>query len=147
MKQNSATIGLSGEFYVLAQLNARGFIATLTLGNTKGVDVLVKNPKTEKLFQVEVKTTTNKSYSWILHHSAENRRSKELIYVFVQLTNIDSIPKFFIVPSIDVAEYTFTTHREWLTGDSKRKDSTMRKFSIEPEDPNGYGNNWDLFSE
>ena len=29
--------GLAGEFYVLAQLNARGYDASLTLGNTKGV--------------------------------------------------------------------------------------------------------------
>ena len=36
-------IGLAGEYYVLAQLSARGFIATLTLGNTKGVDILVTN--------------------------------------------------------------------------------------------------------
>ena len=35
--------GLAGEFYVLAQLNARGYDASLTLGNTKGVDILVMN--------------------------------------------------------------------------------------------------------
>ena len=37
---NSQT-GLAGEFYTLAQLTQRGYIATLTLGNTKGVDILV----------------------------------------------------------------------------------------------------------
>ncbi len=33
---NISQKGLAGEFYVLAQLTARGFDASLTLGNTKG---------------------------------------------------------------------------------------------------------------
>ena len=37
--------GLAGEFYALAQLTARGYNASLTLGNTKGVDILVMNEK------------------------------------------------------------------------------------------------------
>ena len=51
--------GLAGEFYALAQLTARGFNASLTLGNTKGVDILVINKK-NKGYKVEVKTTTIK---------------------------------------------------------------------------------------
>ena len=57
---NISQKGLVGEFYVLAQLNARGYNASLTLGNTKSVDILVMNNKTNKGFKVEVKTTTNK---------------------------------------------------------------------------------------
>jgi hypothetical protein len=145
MKLNSTTVGLSGEFYVLAQLNSRGLIATLTLGHTKGVDVLVKNSKTNKLFQVEVKTTTSKKFSWILNKSAETRKNKDLIYIFVHLTDLDTMPGFFIVPSIDVANYTYNSHRFWLSG-GNRKDTTMRKFDIDPNDPNNYRNNWELFN-
>ena len=60
MKLDKTQIGLTGEYYVLAQLSARGFVATLTLGNTKGVDILVTNQEINKLFKVEVKTSTNK---------------------------------------------------------------------------------------
>ena len=42
-KLNKNQVGLAGEYYVLAQLSARGLIGTLTLGNTKGVDILVTN--------------------------------------------------------------------------------------------------------
>ena len=42
-------------------MSARGFIATLTLGNTKGVDILVTNQEINRLFKVEVKTTIGKS--------------------------------------------------------------------------------------
>ena len=49
MTLDKTQIGLTGEYYVLAQLSARGFIATLTLGNTKGVDILVTNQDINKL--------------------------------------------------------------------------------------------------
>jgi len=54
---DKSQIGLTGEFYVLAQLAQRGLIGTLTLGNTKGIDILVTNQELNKLFKVEVKTT------------------------------------------------------------------------------------------
>ena len=55
-------IGLAGEFYVLAQLAQRGFVGTLTLGHTKGIDILVSNSRFRKLFRVEVKTTRRKPH-------------------------------------------------------------------------------------
>ena len=42
---DSTQIGLAGEFYVLAQLVQRGLMASLTLANAKGVDILVANAK------------------------------------------------------------------------------------------------------
>jgi hypothetical protein len=45
---NISQKGLAGEYYVLAQLTARGINASLTLGNTKGVDILVYNEEKKK---------------------------------------------------------------------------------------------------
>jgi hypothetical protein len=42
---DNTQIGLAGEFYVLAQLVQHNLVATLTLANTKGVDILVANPE------------------------------------------------------------------------------------------------------
>ena len=47
--------GLAGEYYVLAQLTARGYNASLTLGNTKGVDILVYNEQTKNYVVIELK--------------------------------------------------------------------------------------------
>jgi len=41
-------ISLAGEFAVLSQLALHGFDANLTLGNTKGVDILLSNSETKK---------------------------------------------------------------------------------------------------
>ena len=58
-KINSNSISLAGEFAVLSQLALRGYDANMTLGNTKGVDILVSNPVNEKMYQLEVKTNYN----------------------------------------------------------------------------------------
>src|SRR5439155_16411329 len=56
---DNTQIGLAGEFHVLAQLVQRGLVASLTLANTKGVDILVSNARLNQLFKIEVKTTNN----------------------------------------------------------------------------------------
>jgi hypothetical protein len=48
---DNTQIGLAGEFYVLAQLVQHNLVATLTLANTKGVDILVANPELNRLFK------------------------------------------------------------------------------------------------
>jgi hypothetical protein len=42
---DKALVGLAGEYHVLAQLAERGYVGALTLGHTKGVDILVTNPR------------------------------------------------------------------------------------------------------
>ena len=53
---NSNSVSLAGEYAVLSQLALRGYDANMTLGRTKGVDILVSNPKTGKMLKLEVKT-------------------------------------------------------------------------------------------
>ena len=152
---------LAGEFFVLAQLNLRGYDASLTLGNTKGVDIIVMNNETNKGYKVEVKTTTNKPsksklfmdwhnnnpcFNWIMSKKNETIIADNLIYCFVHISDIQSMPKFFLVPSKEVAEYVKSQHEYWLsTRKSLKSDSSLRKFRIEVNDPNNYENNWALF--
>ena len=48
---DKSLIGLAGEYYVLAQLAQRNMIGTMTLSNTKGIDILVANQKISKLYK------------------------------------------------------------------------------------------------
>jgi hypothetical protein len=54
---DKALVGLAGEYHVLAQLAERGYVGALTLGHTKGVNILVTNPRSGTVRKVEVKTT------------------------------------------------------------------------------------------
>lgn len=158
MKLDKTQIGLAGEYYVLAQLTARGMIATLTLSNTKGVDILVTNQEINKLFKVEVKTTNSKPgydrlfsekpvYHWALSKKHETITDKNLIYCFVIIESMDKLPLFFLVPGKDVAEYVKWQHQYWLTARNfKVKDNPMRRFRIEIDDPKNYQSNWEIFN-
>ena len=150
-------IGLAGEFYTLAQLTHRGLVASLTLGHTKGVDILVTNQDLNTLFKVEVKTTNKKPrnarlfgrekfYTWPMGKKHETYYEDKLIYCFVYLRNNNQIPKFFIIPSKVVADYVRWEHEYWLsTREKPGKPTTIRNFRIEVSDPNAYEGNWSLF--
>lgn len=150
-------IGIAGEFFVLAQLARQGYIATLTLGHAKGIDILVSDSRFKKLYRVEVKTTQqgphyerrfgkNKFYGWPMSLKHESIRDDNLLYCFVCLGDINEMPKFFIVPSKDVATYVRWQHRFWLKSRGMKTDvTTMRRFRIPIHDPEGYLNNWKAF--
>ena len=154
-----AQIGLAGEYYVLAQLAQRGFVGSLTLSNTKGIDILVSDSKCKTLYRVEVKTTTKKPhreslfgkkpfYSWPMSEKHETIRDERLYYCFVYMSLSNELPKFFIVPSKTVAKYVRKQHRHWLQSrTSKVHETSMRVFRIPIDDPEGYLMNWKVFGK
>src|SRR5439155_11308348 len=122
---DNTQIGLAGEFYVLAQLVQRGLVASLTLANTKGVDILVSNTTLNQLFKIEVKTTNSNPrreslfaqepcYAWPMSSKHERLVDSNLFYCFVALRGFEQLPKFFIVPSLYVATYVREQHAYWL---------------------------------
>ncbi len=152
-------IGLTGEYYTLARLSANGFVAALTLGNAKSVDILVANQDLHKLYKVEVKTTSRKPakeslfgktpfYIYAMSEKHETIAEHNLIYVFVVLEKPNDNPRFFVVPSKTVAKYVKWQHEHWIKTRKKAVQQTkMRNFRIPIDDPFGYENNWDIFKK
>jgi len=101
---DSTQVGLAGEFYVLAQLAQHDLVATFTLANTKGVDILVANIELNRLFKIEVKTTSrgpryeslfanDPCYSWPMSAKHERLSDANLFYCFVVLRECTQLPK------------------------------------------------------
>jgi hypothetical protein len=145
MKISSILAGVSGEYFVAAELSRRGFICSVTLKNTKGIDILVCNEDATKTLGIQVKTNQINKSEWILNEKCENLTDKNIFYVFVNLKSIDILPEFYVVPSKEVAKYTSQNHSIWLSEKGKkgqtRNDSTMRKFK---DSEQKYLNRWDL---
>jgi hypothetical protein len=151
---DNTQIGLAGEFYVLAQLVQRGLVASLTLANTKGVDILVANATLHQRFKIEVKTTNSPPrreslfaqepcYAWPMRAQHECVMDANLFYCFVALRGCKHLPKFFIVPSLYVATYVREQHAYWLrTRQKPVADTAMRRFRIPASDPLGFEGNW-----
>jgi len=136
--------GVSGEYFVAAELSRRGYIASITLRNTRGIDILCSNEIATKQVSIQVKTTKESKQSWILNKKAEDFYSLIHFYVFVKL-NQDEKPDFFIVPSKKVANYVKKDYQKWIKGKGKRgqtrNESSLRIFR---DNEGEYLNRWDL---
>lgn len=141
----SVLCGISGEYSTAAELTRRGLVASITLRNTRGIDILVSNADASKSAGVQVKTNQNGKRVWLLNRKAEDFQSKNLYYIFVCLKSPGNRPDFFVVPSKDVAEYVTKSHARWLArpgqGGRAHRDTPMRQF----KDPEGkYLERWNL---
>lgn len=145
VKLNTVLSGVAGEYYVAAELSKRGYIASITLRNTKGVDVLCSNSEATRTVGIQVKTNSGSRRSWILNQKAEDYFADNLFYVFVNLNSNTKHPDFFIVPSKTVATYCKEGHAKWLKTPGKKGrvhiDTPMRKFDDLKEE---YLGRWDL---
>jgi hypothetical protein len=138
-------VGVAGEYYVAAELSRRGLIASISLRNTRGMDILVTNQDGSRSVTIQVKTSQKKGTSWLLHKKAESFVSRNHFYVFVRLGKRNERAIFHIVPSKVVAKYIKKSHRRWLArpgkGGRPHNDSTMRQFKDREEE---YVEKWEL---
>ena len=63
--------GVAGEYLVAGELSQRGYIASITLRNTKGVDILASNADASKTVGIQVKTHQGKQKKWVMGQKAE----------------------------------------------------------------------------
>jgi hypothetical protein len=142
---SSGLIGVSGEYFVAAELSRMGYVASLTLRNTKGIDIIAANADASRSVGIQVKTQRGEKPVWMLTEKSEHFVSETLFYVFVCLCGRESPPRFHVVPSQVVANSIRTAHARWLSGGvasgHKRKDTSMRKFRDEQND---FLARWDL---
>ncbi|CAD0218299.1 hypothetical protein [Chryseobacterium sp. JV274] len=85
--------GLSGEYFVAAELLRRGFSVGITMGNAKAIDILAE--KDDKKFVIQVKAIyKRKNNGWPI---MKERINLNHYYIFVNL-NADqmSAPDFYI---------------------------------------------------
>ena len=128
----STLVGVTGEYYVAAELSVRGYIASVTLRNSRGIDVIASSSDASRSISIQVKTSKGGTPRWVLTKKAESFFSDNHYYVFVVLHAVGLRPDFYIVPSEIVAKRLSKGHREWLAGKKKdgssRKDSSVRLF-------------------
>lgn len=125
-------VGVAGEYFVAAELSLRGFLASVTLRNSRGIDIIASNADASKTVSIQVKSNKSGKASWLLSKKSESFFADNHYYVFVALHPLGVRPDFFIVPSGDVADYIYRDHANWLAGTkadgSERKNSNMRVF-------------------
>jgi hypothetical protein len=145
MKIPTVLVGVSGEYFVAAELSRRGHVASISLRNTRGLDILATNQDATRSITIQVKTSQLDHKDWMLSEKSEDFISDTHFYVFVGLRGVEERPSFRIVPSRVVAKRISTGHKAWLKtlrrDGRKHADTPMRVFS-DPEDE--FLERWDL---
>ena len=144
-KVSSILIGVAGEYFVAAELSNLGYVASVTLRNTKGIDIIATNAAGTKTINIQVKTKRSGKRKWILSEKAESLRDKNIFYVFVALKSGKIRPDYFICPSSDVARSLKKEHEKWIATPGrdgrKHKESSVRNWF---DEKNKYLERWDL---
>jgi len=136
--------GIAGEYFVAAELSRRGYVASLTLRNTRGIDILVSNRDATKSVGIQVKTKQGRGADWMLNKKVETDVAENLFFVFIVLNDL-AAPEYYVVPRDEVARFVRDNHAAWLQTPGRRGqahvDTPMRKF----KDPTGrYRDRWDI---
>lgn len=99
---------LASEYLIMSLLCRAGKDAYLSLGNKKGVDIIVKTDK-GAICIVEVKGV-NKRNDWLIGNSGKLPIETNLIYALVcfhgKIDELTTTADFWIIPSSKIAELT-----------------------------------------
>lgn len=137
MKNNNISIGNSGEYFVAAELERRGFTVAVPMSNTQDFDILAINKESFRQVALQVKTN-RKGKSWILNKKSEELSNDNIYYVFISLNELEQ-PDFYILESKLIAESMKKGYKAWILGDKtgkKRHETSMRKFSFKTSPTN-----------
>lgn len=147
----TAMTGAAGEYFVAAELSMRGWLATVTIKNSPGVDVLAQRLDSSLSIAVQTKTAS-RGNSFQLNQKCEGPSVGEHDwYVLVQLQEKGQEepkrpPRFFVIPRNVVAGAVYATHREWLATPGRRgqahNDTSRRNLWV--KDVANYEDAWDL---
>ena len=100
-KRKLGDANLASEFYVASQLYRLGYTATITLGHTKEIDLVVVHPdgRTITIDVKGLKDTTN----WPLNPKL---KSEEHFYILINYKNkfgdVSFRPEVFVIPSLEI---------------------------------------------
>ena len=142
-------IGVAGEYFVMAELTRRGYVASPTSKNTKAIDLLVSDKNGKQLAAIQVKTCDNpKQQKWKMSKSVEQNDAANLYYVFVNM-NGGAEPSYYVVPSRYVAYRVWQDYDEWINTPGKqgqkRNETPMRTFEfVDEEEQAQYKDAWYL---
>jgi hypothetical protein len=142
-KLTSAFSGLTAEYLVAAELSKRGLIASMTIKNMPGIDIVVTDETASKIFGIQVKAKQDmaKKKVWTLGKADENRFSDNLFYVFVNLpVKKAAEPEYYLFPSREVTS-RIKKYNHQFEKDPKHTPNKIRNFILKETDQ---PNNWNI---
>jgi len=120
-------IGLTGEYFVCAELSSRDVVAVLAPKNNPEIDVIATAPDGSKFANIQVKTMSlaNKQ-GWKLNKNIENKvGSKNFYVVLVNLVGISKMPDFYIFERDELADLIKKNYQKYIS--KPKRDGSEKK--------------------
>jgi len=131
-KLSNGLTGVAGEYFVGAELSRRGYVASMTLRNTRGIDILASNEDNTKSIGIQVKTSQGRVKKWVFNAKVEQNVATNLCFVLVCLNGLD-VPQYHIVPRADVVACISADHLRWINTPGRKgqlhNENRIRKFA------------------
>ncbi|GAB1453680.1 hypothetical protein MASR2M47_37360 [Draconibacterium sp.] len=126
---------LASEYYVLATLYRLGFDAYITLGNKKGIDIIL-NLNDEKQLTIDVKGlqgTTLFPLDNVNEHADKPHHFIVFLSFLKKMDDINIVPEMFVIPHNKVKDFLYQNPK----GNRKGINLSMLRNSAKE-----YKNNW-----
>lgn len=136
--------GATGVYCVASELSKRGYIASITIRNAKGVDIFCSNSDSTKVVGIQVKANQYPQSEWIVNNYETIKPTRNLFFIFVKLNLDKPSPDYYIVPSEKAVETIKKNYDEWMN--KLKRDGTPKKggmakfFDLESK----YKDQWNL---
>lgn len=135
-----------------AELSRRDWLATVTIKNSPGTDVLAQRRDRSAVIAVQVKTASPGNHFRLSVKDESPGERDNAWYVLVSLSGELERPSFHVVPRHVVGAFAYLEHRAWLAGSGQlhspprggrqRVANTTRM--IRPAWVRDYAERWDL---
>ena len=131
---------LASEYYVLSMLYRQGFDAYITLGNKKGIDIIL-NLNNEKQITIDVKGLQGTTLFPLDNVDDEANKPNHYV-VFLSFLNKMSdpleLPEIYVLPHNDLKELMYHNPK------GNRKGINLSTLRSKAED---YRNNWEILKQ
>ena len=110
MTIGKSILGVTGEYYVAAELGKRNVYAQLTLGNQKRTDLLIFSEENEKLLKVEVKCKQGSEWP-----NCKGIYQQDSFIIFVDFKDLNETqrPDFYVLNETDWKELVIRKEKDY----------------------------------
>jgi hypothetical protein len=149
MARATGLTGAAGEYYVAAELSRRDWLATVTIKNAPGTDVLAQRRDGSRMVAIQTKTSWGTSWQLGLKDERPPSRDNEW-YVLVALRDEFDRPLFYVIPRNVLAALVYLEHKDWmlerghLHGPARGVRKENERRTIRAGWIDGYREQWDL---
>lgn len=139
----------AGEYFVAAELNKRGAFAVTFAGNMPKIDLMACDRDQTRTVHIQVKSKRG-GKSWqssiVGSEPMEPREDETVFWVFVDLGELNTTPRYWIVPDWWIRDNIYRTHEAYLArrGGRRPRNQGSKHHSIDETRLEPWRDRWEI---